>query len=106
MSPVGLTRAARDWVLARGGVITVRAAPQHGCCGGHAAIPLAEARVPEALEDYDVLSVDGVTIYLAKVLSEGPYRVDVEGIWRWKRLVVDGAVSPWRPTRPTTTDSH
>lgn len=104
MNPITLTPAARDWVLARGGALTVRAAPQHGCCGGHAAVPMAEARVPEAWEDYQVLSVQGVTVYLAKALSEGPYQVDLEGLWRWNRLVVEGAVRPWRPSERTTTD--
>lgn len=98
MTLVTLTPAARDWVLAQGGVMTMRAAPRHGCCGGHAAVPMAEVRVPEARNDYGTLSVDGVTVHLAKVLSEGPYRVDLEGFWRWKRLVVEGAVSPWRPS--------
>lgn len=96
MTSVSLTPAARDWVRRHGGSVTVRAAPQHGCCGGHAAIPMAEPRVPEAPEAYHVETVQGVTVYLAKALAEGPYRVDLEGFWRWKRLVVEGAVSPWR----------
>ncbi|ABI58048.1 CC/Se motif family (seleno)protein [Alkalilimnicola ehrlichii MLHE-1] len=106
MTPVILTPAARAWVLAQGGVLTVRAAPQHGCCGGHAAVPRAEVRVPEAREDYQALSLEGVTVYLARALSEGPYRVDVEGFWRWKRLVVEGAVSPWRPAGHTKTEGQ
>ncbi len=104
MTTVTLTPAARDWVQRLGGALTLRASPQHGCCGGHAAVPMAEARVPEAREDYAVLVVEGVTVYLANALSEGPYQVDLEGIWRWKRLVVEGAVSPWRPASPGTTD--
>ncbi|MDZ7749758.1 MAG: universal stress protein [Halofilum sp. (in: g-proteobacteria)] len=93
---VSLTEAARDWVRARGGALTVRASPQHGCCGGHAAVPQAEARTPDAPEGYDCFAVDGVTVHLASGLAPGPYRVDLEGFWRWRRLTVAGPVSAWR----------
>lgn len=97
MSDIALTPAAHDWVRQHGGALTLRAMPQHGCCGGHAAVPAAEARVPEAVDDYDVLTCDGVTIYRARALAEGPYRVDLEGFWRWQRLTVEGGISRWRP---------
>jgi len=94
---LSISPAARDWVLARGGVVTVRAAPQHGCCGGHAAVPQAEATVPDAPADYDPFVVDGVTVHLASALAPGPYRVELEGFLRWRRLSVAGPVSAWRP---------
>lgn len=97
MTELSITPPARDWVLRHGGVLTVRAAPQHGCCGGHAAVPVAEPRTPDTVEDYERLVRDGVTVYLARTLAEGPYQVDLEGFWRWRRLMVSGAVSPWRP---------
>ncbi len=97
MSDVTLTAAARDWVRRHGGAVTLRAAPQHGCCGGHAAVPVAEARVPDAPEHFARSTVAGVAVYRAPELSEGPYRIDLEGILRWQRLAVEGAVSPWRP---------
>ncbi len=93
---LSLTPAARDWVLAQGGVLTVRAAPKHGCCGGHAAIPEAEAGTPDAPEGYERFAVDGVTVHLARTLAPGPYRVELEGLWRWQRLAVAGPVSAWR----------
>lgn len=99
MAGVQLTPAARAWVLARGGVITLRAMPQHGCCGGHAALPVAEARVPGVPADYAVETIDGVTLYRAPALTAGCYRIDVEGFWRWRRLTVEGGISPWRPRR-------
>jgi hypothetical protein len=92
-----LDPAARDWVLARSGVLTLRASPQHGCCGGHAAVPQAEATTPEDPEHYDSFTVDGVEVHLAKALEPGPYRIELEGFWRWRRLSVTGPVSPWRP---------
>ncbi len=97
MSDVTLTAAARDWVLEHGSAVTLRAAPQHGCCGGHAAVPVAEARVPDAPADFERSTIDGVDVYRAPELSEGPYRIELEGMLRWRRLVVEGAVSPWRP---------
>ena len=94
--PVSLSPAAREWVRSRGGTLTVRAAPQLGCCGGHAAVPQAEARTPDATEGYDCFAVEGVTLHLARSLEPGPYHVDVEGFLRWRRLTVTGPVSPWR----------
>jgi hypothetical protein len=94
---LSISPAARDWLLARGGVVTVRATPQHGCCGGHAAVPKAEARAPEVAEGYDCFTVEGVTVHLDRALDAGPYEVDVEGFSRWRRLTVTGPVSPWRP---------
>jgi hypothetical protein len=94
---LSISPAARNWVLARGGVVTVRAAPQHGCCGGHAAVPQAEATTPDAPADYEHCVVDGVTVHLASALAPGPYRLELEGLWRWRRLSVAGPVSAWRP---------
>ena len=91
-----LTAEARDWVLAQGGVMTVRAAPRHGCCGGHAAVPQAEAGSPEAPAEFDRLAVDGVRVHLARTLDPGPWRVELEGFWHWRRLAVSGPVSAWR----------
>lgn len=90
---LSLDPAARDWVLARGGILTVRASPQHGCCGGHAAVPRAEATPPGEPERHDCLVVDGVEVHLAKVLGPGPYRVELDGFWRWRRLTVTGPVT-------------
>lgn len=100
MAELELTPAARAWVLEHGGVLTLRAMPQHGCCGGHAALPVAEARVPDAVEDYVIDTVDGVTVYRALALTGGPYRIDLEGFWRWRRLTVEGGIGPWRPNDP------
>jgi hypothetical protein len=97
MNDVTLSAAARDWVLAHGGTVTLRAAPQHGCCGGHAAVPVAEVRVPNTPADFQHVIIDRVEIYRAPELAEGPYRIGLEGFWRWRRLIVEGVVSPWRP---------
>ncbi len=97
MSGITLTAAARDWVVRNGAVLTLRAAPRHGCCGGHAAVPVAEARMPESPSGFVRSTIEGVDVYRAPELSEGPYRIDLEGFWRWRRLAVEGAISPWRP---------
>lgn len=97
MSDVTLSAAARDWVRQHGGAVTLRVAPQHGCCGGHAAVPVAEARMPEAPADFEHDTIEGVDVYRTPRLSEGPYRIELEGFWRWRRLTVEAAISPWRP---------
>ena len=94
MASVRLTPAAREWVQQRGGVVTLRAAPQHGCCGGTALIPMAEPRVPDDSAGFEVQADEGVTVYRAVSLDRGPYQVDLEGFLGWKRLVVEGLVSP------------
>lgn len=98
MAALRITPAARDWALQHGGVLTLRAMPQHGCCGGHAALPVASTNPPERAQDYDVETIDGITVYRAQALAEGPYTIDLEGFWRWQRLTVEGSISPWRPT--------
>ena len=96
MNDVALSPAARDWIREHGGAVTLRAAPRHGCCGGHAAVPVAEARVPAVLADFECKRLDGVEVYRAPGLSDGPYRIELEGFGRWRRLAVQGAVGPWR----------
>ncbi|HSP01244.1 MAG TPA: CC/Se motif family (seleno)protein [Thioalkalivibrio sp.] len=95
MSAVTLSTQARDWLLSRGGEVTLRASPRHGCCGGHAAVPVAEAGVPKAREDYTEQEIDGVRVYLQRGLDSGPYRIHLEGFLSLRRLTVEGAVGPW-----------
>lgn len=75
--------------------MTLRASPRHGCCGGHAAVPVAEAGSPKAREDYTEQEIDGVRVHLQRGLDSGPYRIELEGFLSLRRLVVVGAVSRW-----------
>lgn len=91
---VSITAAAHDWLQQQGSDLTLRTAIQLGCCGGQAAVPIAEARTPDDPAHYGHYQQAGVTIYLAAALQHVPLRVDLEGFGPWRRLVVDAPVQP------------
>ncbi|WP_019571766.1 CC/Se motif family (seleno)protein [Thioalkalivibrio sp. ALMg3] len=90
MTAVTLTDAARDWLAGQGGEVTLRLSTRHGCCGGQAAVPVAEPGAPRNADGYTVREIDGVRVFVADDLGAGPYRIDGEGLFRWRRLVVEG----------------
>lgn len=92
MTAIRLDPAARDWLLARERVVTLRRSVRHGCCGGSTAVPVAEPGAPAATRDYSVQEVDGITVYLAAGLQrESELYIRVEGFLGMKRLFVEGA---------------
>jgi len=85
-----ITPEARRWLEQRGGEVTVRPSPRHGCCGGMAEVPVAEARRPERPEDYDAFQVDGMRVYLARTLEvAGPIELRLETLMGFGRLFVE-----------------
>ncbi len=84
-----LTPEARDWLEGR--AVTLSASVRHGCCGGHADVPVAEAGPPDDPQRYRRDVVDGVEIYVDERLKgvfAGPVTVALDGWARWRRLVV------------------
>ncbi len=55
---------------------------------------MSDVALTAAARDWVLQQGGAVTL---RELSEGPYRIELEGFWRWQRLAVEGAVSPWRP---------
>ncbi len=92
MTRISLTEAARDWIRERGGAVTLRVSPRHGCCGGQAGLPVAEPGAPEARQDYAARRIDDIEVFHDRSLGPGPYRVDLVGLWRWQRLSVEGDI--------------
>lgn len=92
MSRLTVSAAAQAWVADRGGSLTVRTATRHGCCGGSAAVPVAEARKPDQPEAYEQHIRGDVTVYVALHLSGEPLSVDLDRFGPWTRLIVEGAV--------------
>jgi hypothetical protein len=84
--------AARTYLAAHGGAVTLRGSRRHGCCGGTAFVPVAELGPPAEPEHYDEHEVEGITVFLeADVASGGePLVIGVDGLWRWQRLHVEG----------------
>jgi hypothetical protein len=69
--------------------LVVRASVRNGCCGGSAPVPVAEIGPPSDLASFAVHDVDGIEVHVDPRL--GPVDgllVDVDGLWRWRRLRV------------------
>ncbi|MFA9460314.1 CC/Se motif family (seleno)protein [Thiohalorhabdus methylotrophus] len=86
---------AARWVAERGGTLTLRSSPRNGCCGGTAHLTVAEPGRPEDPADWEVRTVDGVTVYLDPALAgqAGPFTVRAEGLLGWRRLFVELSAS-------------
>ena len=52
ITPVEITPGAVAYVRERGGALTLRQTPRHGCCGGTVALPVAERSAPRDAAGY------------------------------------------------------
>lgn len=85
-----LTLAARRWAIDPGGAITLRKSPRGG---GSAMMPVAQAHEPNDPAEYEREVVDDVTVYRRLSIPTdiaSPIRIDFAGLWRWRRLIVEG----------------
>ncbi len=89
---IAISEQAKAWLHARGGALTLRHSPRHGCCGGSAALPVADPEAPRDAEGYERHRIDGLDVYVATDFAVGgqEIRVGLEGFWKWRRLTVDG----------------
>lgn len=91
-----ITPEARRWLEERGGEVTLRPSPRHGCCGGTAEVPVAEARRPARSAEYETIEIGSVRVHLAHALGlQGPMEVRLETLMGFGRLFVE-AVGPQR----------
>lgn len=92
MTEIEITPAAREWIEGRGGELTLRVRAHYGCCGGSAGMVEAEPGRPEDVDGFDRHDVEGITVYLDRGAGSAErLRVLLEGVWRFRRLFVDGA---------------
>ncbi|MEX2672634.1 MAG: CC/Se motif family (seleno)protein [Phycisphaeraceae bacterium] len=98
---IQITHAASRWIAEHGGTLTLRTSPRHGCCGGTAAVPVAEAKIPPNPDAYTRIEIDGVQVYADPVLTgtQKPMTIDLTGFWRWHRLTIEDAEIRGNPTR-------
>ena len=90
-NPIEITSAAAAHINDNGGVVTVRLAPRHGCCGGIASLAIAEPRAPDVPADYASFDLGNIRLFMAHELVGEGLRIDCEGWWKLRRLYVDGA---------------
>ncbi|TVP44208.1 MAG: hypothetical protein EA345_15745 [Halomonas sp.] len=78
------------YIQEKGGTVTVRLSPRHGCCGGSANIVVAEAGHPNDPKHLQRYVQDGITLYIAPELANENLHIGVDGWWKLRRLYVDG----------------
>jgi hypothetical protein len=89
---IRIESAARKFLAAHGGAVTLRGSRRHGCCGGTAFVPVAEPGPPAEPARYRAHEVDGVAVFLERDVVAGPepLLIGVDGLWGWRRLRVEG----------------
>jgi hypothetical protein len=93
MPAPAVTNGAIDHLAGR--PLVLRASPRHGCCGGHALVPVAEVGPPREPARYRLVEDGPVRCFVDPRLGSQPagWRVDAVGFGRWRRLHLEGAHS-------------
>jgi hypothetical protein len=91
--PVDISPEAAEHIRQRGGALTLRAAPRHGCCGGTVEMPVVETSRP-ASGEFVREERGEVTLFvearLAEALTE-PVHVGLDRLLGLEKLYVTGA---------------
>lgn len=92
---IAIDAEAQAWLRHRGGALTLRYSPRHGCCGGSARLPVAEPQAPADPTGFHWRRLHGLDVFVARDFADSgePVRVGLDGFWKWCRLTVDGAAS-------------
>jgi hypothetical protein len=95
-----LTPAAVEHLAGR--PLVLRASPRHGCCGGHALVPVAEVGPPVDPDRYQRLDDGPVVCFVERGIGPpaAAWQVDAVGFGRWRRLYLDGADTLSTPVHP------
>jgi hypothetical protein len=91
-APAAITDAARCYLSGRS--VVLRSSPRHGCCGGMALLPVVEIGPPDDPTGYERVDMAGVEVFVDPRLDDVEWwTIDLDGLLRWRRLVVRDAVS-------------
>ncbi|NMG04412.1 CC/Se motif family (seleno)protein [Azoarcus taiwanensis] len=102
MTTIAITPAAQRWLMDQGGMLTLRTSIRNGCCGGRAAVPVAEARSPDEPLQYRSHHMDGLRVWVAAELEDEEMKVDIDGFGPWCRLCLEAGI---RPAADVTTET-
>ncbi|NLJ77045.1 MAG: hypothetical protein GX325_07305 [Peptococcaceae bacterium] len=91
MLNINIETDAKEYLLSKGGAVTVQAMVMSGC-HGVTREPLLFAETPEDIADYDLVVVDGVKVYVAKdpVIEPTGAKIYLVGDTAYKGLEVSG----------------
>lgn len=85
---------AATYAREKGGVLTIRPRPRHGCCGGRVDVATVTTDLPNKSTAYTQWEQHDLTVYVHSsfsVLSETPIHVGLDRLWIWASLYVEGA---------------
>ena len=84
-----ITEPARGYLAGR--PLVIRGSHRNGCCGGSTTVPVAEPGPPGDPHDYRTEHHAGTLVHVDRRLTSlDGWSVDVDGLWRWRRLRLDG----------------
>ena len=89
---VTLTPAAAAFARARGGELTLRRTPRHGCCGGTVSLAVVEATAPPDAAGFVRHDLGDLNVYVEPGLTaSGPLRVGLYRFLGLRSLFVEAA---------------
>ena len=89
---VTVTPEAAAFARARGGALTLRRTPRHGCCGGTVSLAVAEAAAPPDPAGFARHDFDDLAVFVEPGLTdEGPLSVGLDRLLGLRSLFVEGA---------------
>lgn len=89
-SVIEIDNNALAFIKQKGGSVTIRFSPRHGCCGGVANVVVAEAVSPSDPSPYQYHGYEGIKIFIDPALVCQGLSINVEGWWKLRHLYVDG----------------
>ncbi len=91
---LSIDEEAADYARERGGMLTLRTRPQHGCCGGRVDRATVSTTPPDDPDAYVQTGRNGLTVYVHRALvalGDEPIHVGLDRLWIWKSLYVNAA---------------
>ncbi|AIS52068.1 hypothetical protein TKV_c08880 [Thermoanaerobacter kivui] len=88
-----ITKAAKEYILKKGGNVYIKYHDIQNCCIEPNLTPEVFIGIPRNKEKYYILSVDSINIYVDRIIYEREIEeviIDLKNIFGIKYLVIDG----------------